>query len=80
MLETILIYVVIPLVVYALLVLLARGRKPGGSRYRPGSEWTYPPVWWTANPAALPATHGEYVSATEASAGRTAKGGARGRW
>lgn len=79
-LETVLIYVAIPLVAYLLITVMARGRRPGGARYRPGSEWTYPPVWWTAHPAALSDSHGDDAPAAENPAGSTAKGGARGRW
>jgi hypothetical protein len=82
--ETVLIYVLIPLAAYGLIALLASGFKSNaGPRYRPGSEWNYPPVWWTANPAALPAAH----AANEAPAredvpavDRPTRGGARGRW
>lgn len=84
--ETILIFVVIPLVVYLLVFLpvmtSGNSRMP---RYRPGQPWPYEPVWWAANPAAQKSGHGGTQS-YEGQQGesteliRTARGGARGSW
>jgi len=46
-------------------------------RYRPGQEWDHPPLWWTADPAAVGQSH---EPAGLDRAGRTARGGARGTW
>jgi len=83
--ETVLIYVGIPLAVFALVALLVLG--PGSARsprYRPGSSWDFNPVWYLPHPA-----HDGPVSA--ASADRlqltgsvaqpaVASGGASGEW
>ncbi|OLF16691.1 aa3-type cytochrome oxidase subunit CtaJ [Actinophytocola xanthii] len=80
--QTILVYAVIPLAIYGLVALLTlRGKfARNNPRYRPGQPWEYPPVWWTANPAGV----GDRASAAPTGAGkgskRTAKGGARGSW
>jgi hypothetical protein len=74
--QTVLLYVVVPLAIYLVIALLAarKGltRRP---RYRPGGQWDYPPVWWTANQegAELP----EFSEHRPAAAGR---GGAHGDW
>lgn len=76
-LQTILLYVCVPLGLYLVIALLAAGRglvrRP---RYRPGEPWNYPPVWWTANPkgAELPeVTEHEYAQGAS-------RGGAHGNW
>jgi hypothetical protein len=78
--QTILIYAVIPLAIYGVVALLTlRDRVARNPRYRPGQDWDYPAVWWTANPAGL----GESAVAAPTGGGkgkRTAKGGARGSW
>ena len=78
--ETILIFAVIPLAIYGVVALLTlRDKVARTPRYRPGQQWDYAPVWWTANPAGV----GEQASAVPAGGGkgkRTAKGGARGSW
>ncbi|MGH3623708.1 MAG: aa3-type cytochrome oxidase subunit CtaJ [Sciscionella sp.] len=84
-LETVLIYVLIPLASYGLIALLTLRSKGGGmSRYRPGADWKYPPVWWSANPAALPSwrsdTSEDEAGSDAAGARRTARGGAHGSW
>jgi len=78
-LETVLLYGVVPLGLLLLISLLAAGRglarRP---RYRPGEPWRYPPVWWSANPegAGLPEV-AEHEPAELAGASR---GGAHGSW
>ena len=78
--QTILVYAVIPLAIYGVVALLTmRDKRARNPRYRPGQPWDYPPVWWTANPAGV----GEQPSAVPSGSGkskRTAKGGARGSW
>lgn len=80
--ETILVFVVIPLGIYGLVTLLTmRERFARTPRYRPGLSWDYPPVWWTANPEGVGTDHAGFVAApTGGPVGRTAKGGARGSW
>lgn len=80
--ETLLVYVGIPVVVYALVAVLIFA--PGGtktSRYRPGKGWAHEPVWYLPRPSvegrhAVPAL----TAGGSAPAGRTAKGGASGTW
>jgi hypothetical protein len=78
--EIVLIYVLPGVGLYALITLLVVGprlaRRP---RYRPGQPWSYPPMWWTANPvgARLPPLHDPVV---DGAAGRREAGGARGTW
>ena len=73
--QTIMIFVLPVVVVYlvlsALVVLPRRSRRP---RYRVGQPWTFPPLWWTANP------EGAHLPAPEARATRGERGGARGTW
>jgi hypothetical protein len=78
-LQTVLLFVVVPAALYLLIALLAAGRglarRP---RYRPGEPWKYPPLWWSANPegAGLPeATDHEHNEVVRAS-----RGGAHGSW
>lgn len=78
--QTILIFAVIPLALYGVIALLTlRDTFARGPRYRPGQQWDYAPVWWTAHPDGA----GEHAAAVPAGGGkgkRTAKGGARGSW
>ncbi|MEU5690412.1 hypothetical protein [Actinosynnema sp. NPDC020468] len=77
--ETVLVFALIPLAIYGVIALLTLRQKATRIvRYRPGQEWGYAPVWWSANPAGLTAHHtaGEPAPAQ----GSTAKGGARGNW
>jgi hypothetical protein len=87
--QTVLIYVLIPAAVYSLVALLVFvPRKSRLPRYRPGQEWTYDPVWWTANPAGhnpdgtVDVLHAvaSRVEHAPVGAGNTARGGARGNW
>ncbi len=76
--QTILVYAVIPLALYGLVALLTlRDKSVRAPRYRPGQPWEYPAVWWTANPAGADASA---VPTGGGKARRTAKGGARGSW
>jgi hypothetical protein len=78
--ETVLVFVVIPGAIYGVVALLTlRVRASKTPRYRPGQDWDYPAVWWTANPAGI----GQSAAVDEqdaAPAARTAWGGARGSW
>ena len=75
--ETVLIYVVPPVVVYVVVFAATLGRRRAKrERYRAGESWNHEPVLWVANPegAHLPAPH----AVLEAGSGTT--GGARGHW
>jgi hypothetical protein len=73
--QTVLIYVLIPAVVYGFIALLTMWPKAvRGPRYRSGQPWTYAPVWWSADSSRLTTTDAETTSV------RTARGGARGNW
>jgi len=78
--QTVLVFVVIPAGIYGVVALLTlRVRVSKTPRYRPGQDWDFPPVWWTANPAgAVPLAQGAGVNS--AAHARTAWGGARGSW
>ncbi len=88
--ETVLIYVVAPLGLFAILALAVYG--PGAARqprYRPGRPWTHEPVWFLPAPAdvVVPALHGhghtpaiEAPSSELSAPARTAVGGATGEW
>lgn len=80
--ETIVVFVGIPLALYGLLGLLTlRSKFAGSFRYRPGQEWNYPPVWWTANPHGLDRAKHHTASGTDAGSSAAAvRGGARGSW
>jgi hypothetical protein len=73
--QTFLVFVVpavgLYLLLAALVMLPRRSRRP---RYRVGQPWTFPPLWWTANP------EGAQLPAPEARATRGERGGARGTW
>lgn len=74
-LETILVFVVPAVGLYALIAaLVVVPRRAAKPRYRAGQEWPYEPMWWTANPegAQLPAADGHAVAGD--------RGGARGSW
>lgn len=81
--QTILVYVLIPAGIYGVIALLTLWPKSARSpRYRPGQQWTYEPVWWSASGLVAPEQTGR-TAETEAEAGsevRTARGGARGNW
>ena len=73
--QTVLVFVAIPLAVIALVTLAVYGkslvRQP--NRYRPGKPWTYPAAWYVPHPDAV-------VAHPNASATTTAVGGASGEW
>jgi hypothetical protein len=76
--ETILVFALIPAAIYGVVALLTlRSKFAGSPRYRPGQAWEYPPMWWSGNPAGVGAPH-RHASSGEAS--ETAAGGARGSW
>jgi len=90
--QTVLVYVVIPaavLVLFAALTLWPKAHK--STRYRSGEGWDHAPVWWAANPdgvpneavATTPGAHALGSGTHERSAGAVAGvvgGGARGTW
>lgn len=77
--ETVLVFALIPLALYGVIALLTvRPKATRIPRYRPGQEWGYAPVWWSANPAGLSVDH--HSTTEPAVSGSTAKGGARGSW
>ncbi len=73
-LETVLIYVVIPAAIYGGIALLTvvRMRAKKRPRYRPGQSWDYPPQWWAGDFPVVPVDPELVVAGTE--------GGARGTW
>jgi hypothetical protein len=81
--QTILVYVLIPAAIYAVIALLTLWPKfARAPRYRPGQPWTYEPVWWSARGVVDPRQTGEASveqTPTESSVS-TARGGARGNW
>jgi hypothetical protein len=81
--ETVLIYVLIPAAAYGVIAALTLLPKfARGPRYRPGQPWTYDPVWWSAN-GVVDAARGGVLPAENLpaeSSVRTARGGARGNW
>lgn len=77
--ETLLVYAVIPVGSLALLAVVTMARRPHRPvRYKPGQSWDHPPVWWTANPAGLPDA-GDGAPALRAGTD-VVGGGARGTW
>ncbi|TLW91149.1 hypothetical protein FFT09_17955 [Saccharomonospora piscinae] len=78
-LETILVFVAIPLAIYGFFALVTlRSKFASRPRYRPGQAWDYPPAWWTANPEGA----GEHHSgdADGDATPSTVRGGASGNW
>lgn len=82
--ETIVVFAVIPLAIYGLAGLLTLRRRSGGAaRYRSGQAWDYPAMWWSANPDGVGHRQAGAENAAENSAPEgapTAVGGARGNW
>jgi hypothetical protein len=72
--QTLLVFVGIPLLVVLLLVVAIWGKSlaQSPSRYRPGKPWQFEPRWYTPHPDAL--LHQSAHSST------TAVGGASGEW
>lgn len=80
--ETVLIFVGIPLALYVLVsVLTLRSKFVSAPRYRPGQEWDYPAVWWSANPEGLRGARAHGSSGEDTRSQTPAqRGGARGSW
>ncbi|WP_328450819.1 MULTISPECIES: aa3-type cytochrome oxidase subunit CtaJ [unclassified Amycolatopsis] len=82
--ETIVVFAVIPLAIYGFAGLLTLRRKSGGApRHRPGQAWEYPAMWWSANPDGVGEGHRPAGAENDVVAGgatATAAGGARGNW
>ncbi len=86
--DTILVYVLIPAGIYGLIALLTLWpRLARAPRYRVGQEWEYAPVWWSASSTgdhsrpAHAADHSDNNVAEKADVTTsTARGGARGNW
>ncbi|UOX89561.1 hypothetical protein MUY14_02645 [Amycolatopsis sp. FBCC-B4732] len=80
--ETIVVFAVIPLAIYGLAGLLTLRRRSGGApRYRSGQAWEYPAMWWSANPDGVGEGHRHAGAEAKAPSGAaTAAGGARGNW
>lgn len=79
--QTLLVFVGIPLAVIVLVSLAVYGRSTvhQPNRYRPGRAWTYPPAWYEPHPEAIRDAVPQRP-ATEGLAGATAVGGASGEW
>lgn len=79
--ETVLVYAVIPLgalLLFALMVYAPRrGSRP---RYRSGETWEHPPVWWSGNPAGTGLGADQHTSGDATADGSFVGGGARGTW
>jgi len=80
--QTILIYVLIPAAIYGVIALLTlRPKSARVARYRPGQPWTYDPVWWSATGVVDDGHVRQPAESTPAGQpARTARGGARGNW
>ena len=82
-LQTIGVYVLIPLAVFGVLALFTLWPKIArGPRYRPGQEWPHEPMWWIGNPDGIGrlGTSGTPGAEHGGPATTTARGGARGSW
>ncbi len=73
-LQTLLVYVVVPLALYGSIALLTVVRTAAKKRpkYRPGQPWDYPGQWWAGDYPVAPVDPDLVVAGTE--------GGARGTW
>ncbi len=81
MVETILVFALIPLGLYGVVSLLTlRSKFAGTPRYRSGQRWEHPPMWWSANPDGVGDTHRQESSGGASAVTGTAAGGARGSW
>ncbi|KAA9160860.1 hypothetical protein FPZ12_015695 [Amycolatopsis acidicola] len=75
--ETILVYALIPGAIYGVVALVTlRSKFAGTPRYRPGQPWEYAPMWWSGNPDGI----GAHRQVTSGQTAGTAAGGARGSW
>jgi hypothetical protein len=84
--ETILVFVGIPLAIVAVLAVLTLRPEKGHKRlrYKPGQPWNHPPVWYEPHPVNAPA-HGHDGAHPAIEAPRQPVpggplGGARGTW
>lgn len=77
--ETVLVFVVIPLGIIAVIYVAVYGksvlRQP--NRYRPGKAWDFPPSWYVPHPEAV--VH-SVDPAKDTAPSTTAVGGASGEW
>lgn len=86
--QTVLVYVAIPLAVVLLVTVAVYGRSAvhQPTRYRPGKAWTYPPAWYLPHPEAIEDVIADRVPDRAAIEGTsdapvaTAMGGANGEW
>ncbi|HEY8302430.1 MAG TPA: hypothetical protein VIG48_11050 [Jatrophihabitans sp.] len=82
--ETVLVFLGIPLGVVALVVFAVYGRSMvhQPNRYRPGKAWTYPPAWYLPHPQAIDDVVGDRVASGPTTQESTAVsvGGANGEW
>jgi hypothetical protein len=83
--ETILVFAVIPFAIYGVVGLATlRSKFAGTPRYRSGQPWEHPPMWWSANPDGVGSSHlvtgGHSGADSAAPSGTTARGGASGNW
>jgi hypothetical protein len=80
-LQTVLVFVGIPLGIVLLITLAVYGkalvRQP--NRYRPGKAWNYPPRWFVPHPDAV-VHHVPVHRQLEGASSTTAVGGASGEW
>ena len=80
--ETVLIFIGIPLAVVALVALAVYGRSAvhQPNRYRPGKAWNFPPAWYMPHPDALEDVVSDRVAIEGSSEKVVAVGGASGEW
>ncbi|HEU5267824.1 MAG TPA: hypothetical protein VFU35_14035 [Jatrophihabitans sp.] len=80
--ETVLVFVGIPLGIILLVALAVYGRSMvhQPNRYRPGKPWTYPPSWYVPHPDAVVTSGGGGPRQLESGMTTTAVGGASGEW
>lgn len=83
--ETVLVFLGIPLALVALVVFAVYGRSMvhQPNRYRPGKAWTYPPAWYLPHPQAIDDVVSDRVPSGPAEAQErtvVAVGGANGEW
>ncbi|SHH02882.1 hypothetical protein SAMN05443575_3132 [Jatrophihabitans endophyticus] len=76
--ETLLVFVGIPLGIIAVLFVAVYGRSlvRQPNRYRPGRSWDYAPSWYVPHPDAV--VHA--VNPAQSGSSTTAVGGASGEW
>lgn len=83
--ETVLVFLGIPLAVVALVIFAVYGRSMvhQPNRYRPGRAWPYPPAWYLPHPQAIDDVVTDRVMLDPADSGQNsavAVGGANGEW